>query len=118
MQSNRDPDARYESLPQSVPWYVGEALKHQVRTAMPGVVVEYDQATMRARIQPATDIMLVDGSSLTRAIILDVPVLWMSGGGVIVHTPLIVGDPVMLYWSMRSIANWKETLDQGRASVR
>ena len=42
MQSNRDPDARYESLPQSVPWYVGEALKHQVRTAMPGVVVEYD----------------------------------------------------------------------------
>ena len=33
MISNRDPDANYKSMPQSVPWYVGEALKHQVRTS-------------------------------------------------------------------------------------
>ena len=113
MISNRDPDANYKSMPQSVPWYVGEALKHQVRTSLPGVVVEYDAETMRARIQPATDLLMVDGSSLPRAPILEVPVLHPSGSEYIFHVPLMPDDPVMLLFSARSLANFKETLEQG-----
>ena len=110
--SNRDTDARYETPRQVIP-FVNEQLLKQVHTSLPGVVVSYDAATRRARVQPAVDLLLTDGSTMQKPVILNVPVLWPATGGYFFHMPLEVGDPVMLLFNERDIARFKETLAVG-----
>ena len=120
--SNRDPDDRYEVVQQGIPFFGGELLK-QVHTSLPGVVVEYDAMTRRARVQPAVDLMLSPPDDPTadfgalipmpKPIILDVPVIFPAGGGYTVHFPLVKDDPVMLLFAERDIAAFKLTLETG-----
>ena len=112
MTTNRDPDRSYRSAAQTIPFF-GEQLLKQVRTSLPGVVVEYDATTARARVQPAIDLLHVNGSSIPRPVLLDVPVIHPAGGGYLVHIPLDVGDPVLLLFSERDIAVFKRTLEVG-----
>ena len=111
--SNRDADARYESPTQALPFWGEQLLKHGVRTSIPGLVVSYDAATARARVQPAIDLLLTDGSSQPRAVILDVPVMFQSTSRYISHVMLEPGDPVWMMFSQRSLTAWKRTLTQG-----
>ena len=120
--SNRDSDARYEHLQQGVPFFGSELLK-RVHTSLPGVVVSYDAATRRARVQPAVDHLISpegnpnaefgDLEPMPNPIILDVPVMHFIGGGYIVHLPLVAGDTVNLLFSERDIAAFKQTLRSG-----
>ena len=120
--SNRDPDARYETLPQAVPFVTSQLLK-QVHTTLPAVVERYDAETRRARVQPAVDLMLSPIGSpnagfsalepMPYPILLDVPVIFPSGGGYTMHFPLLPDDPVLLLFSERDIKNFKETLLSG-----
>ena len=64
--SNRDPDAREETLSQGVPFF-GNMLLQRVHTSLPGIVIEYDPMTRRARVQPAVDLLFTDGSSTAQA---------------------------------------------------
>ena len=52
-------------------------------------------------------------ASLPKAVILDVPVLFMAGGGFSVLVPFVPGDAVMLLFSERDIARFKATLETG-----
>ena len=100
--SNRDSDARYEAIQQGVPFFGSELLK-RVHTSLPGVVVAYNAATRRARVQPAVDHMVspddnpnaefADLEPMPNPIILDVPVIFPIGGGYTVHFPLLPDDP-------------------------
>ena len=110
--SNRDPDARYETMAQGIPFF-GDQLLKRVHTCLPGIVIEYDYETRRARVQPAVNLLLTDGTTIEKPIILDVPVIYHTGGGYTVHFPLIPDDPVMLLFSERDIATFKETLTIG-----
>lgn len=110
--SNRDPDSRYETLPQGIPFF-GRQLLKQVHTSLPGIVRAYNATTRRARVQPAIDLLMTDGTSLPKPVILDVPVQFPSGGGYTLHFPLAVGDPVVLMFMERDIARFKETLETG-----
>ena len=120
--SNRDSDARYESLPQAIP-FVGAQWLKQVHTSLPGVVTKYDAETRRARVQPAVDKMLAPRGSpyagfpnlvpMPYPILLDVPVIFPSGGGYTVHFPLLPDDPVLLLFSERDITDFKDKLESG-----
>ena len=120
--SNRDADARYEVVQQGIPFYGAQLLK-RVHTSLPGVVVAYDAAARRARVQPAVDLLLSPPDNptadfgalipLPKPVILDVPVIHLSGGGYTVHVPLAAGDPVMLLFAERDIAAFKLTLETG-----
>ena len=120
--SNRDADARYEVVQQGIPFYGAQLLK-RVHTSLPGVVVEYDHETRRARVQPAVDLLLSPPDNPTadfgalipmpKPIILDVPVIFPAGGGYTVHFPLVKDDPVMLLFAERDIAAFKLTLETG-----
>ena len=120
--SNRDSDARYEAIQQGVPFFGSELLK-RVHTSLPGVVVAYNAATRRARVQPAVDHMVspddnpnaefADLEPMPNPIILDVPVIFPAGGGYTVHFPLLPDDPVLLLFSERDIAAFKQTLESG-----
>ena len=109
---NRDSDSRYENLSQGVPFFGSQLLK-RVHTSLPGIVQSYDAATRRARVQPAVDLLLTDGTSAQKPIILDVPVLWPTGGGYTLSLPLDAGDAVMLLFAERDIQRFKETLAVG-----
>ena len=120
--SNRDPDSRYEVVQQGIPFYGAQLLK-RVHTSLPGVVVAYDAATRRARVQPAVDLLLSPPDNPTadfgelipmpKPVILDVPVIFPAGGGYTLHFPLVKDDPVMLLFAERDIAAFKETLETG-----
>lgn len=113
--SQRDSDAREEKLAQGIPFF-GQQLLKKVRTAEPGIVLSYDSETQRARVQPAIHLRLKrDGKrwSVPKPVILDVPVLHPAGGGFLVHVPLRTGDAVMLLFSARDMAAFKQSLRSG-----
>ena len=109
--TNRDPDNRYED-PAQVFRFFGQQLLKQVRTALPGTVVSYNRATQRARVDPAVDILLTTGVTVARATLLDVPVLWPSAGGYVIHGPLAAGDLVMLLYQHRNIEAFKQRMSR------
>ena len=110
--SNRDRDARYEDLKQAVRFAL-EQWEKGLHVGLPAVVVGYDAATARARVQPAVDLLFTDGGSAPKPIIFDVPVLMPAGGGMVAHVPMAAGDPVMLLFSERDIDAFKATLRRG-----
>ena len=82
-------------------------LMRNVHTAMPGIVESYDPVSRRARVQPAIDILLADGSVTSRPIITGVPVLWPMTGMFSLTAPLASGDNVLLIISERGLERWK-----------
>ena len=103
---------RWDNWPQVIRFVCEQILK-KVHTAVPGIVDAYNPATRRAIVQPATDITLTDNATRSRAILLDIPVLWPGGGGWFVHAPLRRGDAVLIVTSERDISAFKQTNQQG-----
>ena len=112
--SQRNPDSRYDALEQVLPFCFRQEMKN-IHTAMPGVIVEYNPETKRASVQMALNLLIsrtTDHSvleSISRAPLIDVPVLQPSGGGYVVHFPMQPGDPVMLVFSERGMQNFKQS---------
>ena len=80
--------------------------------AIPGIVEVYDPATRRARIKPAIQAQLVDGTFMSRQPIANVPVLSDSNGRVLVTMDLQEGDGVLLICCMRGIGEFKKTYEE------
>jgi hypothetical protein len=75
--------------------------------ALPGIVVSYDRAKQRAKIQPALKRTYADGSVVDLPIINNVPVIFPKSGARRFHFDLEVGSPVQLLFSQRSLDIWK-----------
>ena len=114
--SQRDPEVNYERLDQALEFCFWQEAK-RLHTAVPGVVERYDSETKRADIQVALNLLVgTVGSderpvSMPRQVVLDVPVVHPSGGGYVVHVPLVKGDAVMLLFSERGLDAFKETFE-------
>ena len=107
--STRDPDIRDERLGR---WFRESALswtKANLHTSIPGIVQEYTASTKRAKVQIAMRLLMTDGETMPRPVILNVPVVHPSGGGWIIHLPLQADDAVLLVFSERGIQAFKET---------
>lgn len=98
-----------------VEFLIEQRLKY-LYTAMPGIVVSFDAATRRARVQPAFPIIDVEGNEMRRSQIPNVPVLFPCLGGFTIYGELKEGDPVWLDYSMRGLANFKRTFKEARPS--
>lgn len=108
--SNRDPDSQYGDLVQSLDFFFDQKMK-DIHTAMPGRIVSYTAEKKRAIVSPAIDILLTNGRRMKRAALVDIPVIHPSGGGFVVHIPLVPGDSVMLVFSERGLSRFKESFD-------
>ena len=75
---------------------------------MPAIVVEYNESTQLCKVQPAFKRSFVDGTSASRPIIGNVPVVFprSSKGGV--NFPVAKDDTVLLVFSQRSMDDWKD----------
>lgn len=114
--SLRDRNASYRDLSQVLDlWWQAHAL--DVYTAMPGVVVEYDADTRRAKVRGVFDLQIEDSqgrkSTQPRAEIPDVPVVMPSTGRFLIQMPLQEGDHVLLVFSARPLSDWKTEFEDG-----
>ena len=106
--SARDPDQTYQTMPQMMRGFAEQFAK-TIHTAIPAVVVSYDPTTAppRARVRPAVDLLFTDGTTMPRAELLDVPVLWHSTSEWAVTMPLAAGDTVLVVFCERDISGFK-----------
>lgn len=76
------------------------------RTAIPGVVQSYDIATQRANVQSGVQLQLLDGSTISDVMFVNVPVVFPGAGGYSIHYPLADGDECLVIFAERSIDEW------------
>lgn len=79
-----------------------EAERRQIMTSIPGEVVSYDPKTQKATIRPRYEQKFGD-KVLKAPDLMEVPVNFPRGGGMIIHKPMKAGDEVMLNFAQRSL---------------
>ena len=106
-----------DSSARSLPEVLRQGARTPLRKAfvcIPGVVRSFDAAKARASVQPAIDYLIDDDTSqVSHAEILDVPVVYPSGGGYATVFPLTAGDDVLLHFSQRGLTDWKDRMERG-----
>ncbi|MDR2150136.1 MAG: hypothetical protein LBO67_04845 [Spirochaetaceae bacterium] len=84
-----------------------------VHTTCPGVIVEYDSTTRRAKVKPSLKRKLGTGEYIDLPIINDVPVIFMGTKKLTIHFPLEENDEVVIFFSERSLEEWKSNGGSG-----
>ena len=108
--SSMNHETDYSNLAQAIRFAIRQSLK-DLYTCMPGIVESYDAETRRAVVKGALKVVTTKKEEIDREAIHNVPVVFPSGGGFAMTFPLEPGDPVLLVYSQRGLANWKRTLD-------
>lgn len=106
--SSLEGDRRYGNFASAMRFAHRQLMK-SVATALPGIVENFEPRTRRATVRGALNIVTTNGAELQRASLVNVPVLWPSGGGYTLAFQLAVGDPVLLVYSMRGLEQWKQS---------
>ncbi|MDE2846012.1 MAG: Gp138 family membrane-puncturing spike protein [Gemmatimonadota bacterium] len=106
--SSINDDVNFDSLSVALDFVLTQWRKG-LHTSVPGLVEIYDPTTRRARVKFALKQVRTDGSEVAKAPIVDVPVVFPSGGGFTLTFPIAQGDPVMVLFSERGIAAFKKT---------
>ena len=109
--SNRNPDKQYDNPSEAIPFLIMAMMKDIIHTGMPGKVISYEPAKKRAVVQLALRTRYTDGEIEEKPPILNVPVCWLTAGGMLIHAPLRAGDSVWLMFSERGLTAWRETFD-------
>ena len=93
--------------------YLRKYVQGSVYTAMPAAItsVASFQTEQVISVQPLIKNESEDGVILDLPTVLDVPVMFPSGGGGIITFPLQVGDQVLLIFSMKSISEYVNATD-------
>lgn len=79
-------------------------------TAMPGIIQKVDLTKMTCEVQVAIQGTVQDQTGNTQAvnypILVDVPIIFPSGGGFLITFPLGEGDEVLVVFGSRCIDSW------------
>lgn len=86
---------------------------NNVHTCCPGVIDSFNPATMTVEVVPALrKLYFADGEAgvwMDLPMVVDVPVVVLSGGDFAITFPIQQGDECLLLFSERAIDNWHET---------
>lgn len=86
---------------------------NNVHTCCPGVVDSFNPSTMTVEVVPALrKLYFPDGEAgvwMDLPMLVDVPVVVLSGGGFAITFPIQQGDECLLLFSERAIDNWHES---------
>lgn len=88
-----------------------EGHQKEVWTALPGIIESFDPVAMTCTVKPAILIPLKDPETagITQVeipVLLDVPVIYPSGGGFTLTFPIVGGDECLVVFSSRCIDTW------------
>ena len=113
--SNIDRETDFASLT-TVLRSVLDEFRKTLLTSVPGIVEQFDSETRRARVQLAIQMRLSSGKLLSQAPLLDVPVIFPSGGGYTMLFQLVPGDPVQVFFTHRGLSEFKQSLAESPPS--
>lgn len=114
--SNKDPEKSYDNITDTLR-FVFEQMTKNFYISIPGIIDSYDPATKRAIVHPAINIQKTDGEIIQHESIVNVPVIWPSGGGFTVIMPLSKNDAVLICFSQRGITEFKETFSESNPGI-
>jgi hypothetical protein len=109
--SNLNNEVEYRSFGQALDFVFTQQFK-KLHTCLPGIIQSYNQSTKRAQVLPAIERTFTNGDSQALPILVDVPVIFPSGGGFTVTMPMKKGDGVLILFSQRGITNFKKSFSQ------
>ena len=82
----------------------------EIWTAIPGIIQSVNMTKMTCVVQPAIQELVNDQygkQTVTNLpLLLDVPIVWPSGGGFTITFPMALGDEVLVVFSSRMIDQW------------
>ena len=81
----------------------------QLNICLPGIVLSYTSDTRRAEVMPAIQIVVPGQGYEDRVPIVNVPVIFPTGGDYALTVPVQPQDVVLLMFSQQGIANFKRT---------
>ena len=113
--SNIDRETDFRSLTTMLRSVLDEFRK-TLLTSVPGIVEQFDPETRRARVQLAIQMRLSSGELLSQTPLLDVPVIFPSGGGYTMLFQLLPGDPVQVFFTHRGLTEFKQSLAESPPS--
>jgi hypothetical protein len=93
---------------------IEQHLREMVNTCIPGTVFKVDKKSFSKEqvvdVVPSIKELNINGAEIKLPKMLNVPVMFPSGGGTgVVTFPMKAGDPVLILFSQRSLQKWKIT---------
>lgn len=86
-----------------------------VHTCCPGIISSFDPSTLTVEVRPALRKLLfpdgAQGTWVDMPLLVDVPVVVLSGAGFALTFPIHIGDECLLLFAERSFDNWHEQGD-------
>ena len=94
--------------------HIAAYLRQNVYTSIPAVVLEVDKVASQqtVTVQPLIDRVYSDDVVMEPATIYNVPLVFPSAGGGVLSFPIVVGDTVLLMYSMRSLEEWLDSFGE------
>jgi len=109
--TNIDNEKQYLSLSESIKFILAQ-FKKSLNVSIPGVVNSYDDTTKRCSVLPAIRAQLTTNEFVSLPLLTNIPVLFPSGGGILLTFPIKKGDSVLLVFSQRGLSNFKKDLKE------
>ena len=113
---NKDPEKDYSNMTDTLKFFFEQCVKN-LYVSIPGIIDSYNPATKRAIVHPAINIQKTDGEIIQHESIVNVPVVWPSGGGFTIIAPIIAGDAVLICFSQRGITKFKEIFSESDPGI-
>jgi len=96
-----------------------EGKQAEIWTALPGIVESFDPEAMTVSVQPTVKGQVQDENGNTTSVnlplLVDVPVIFLCGGGFILTYPIKEGDECLVIFASRCIDGWWQSGDVGAA---
>lgn len=87
-----------------------DGLQSRLWTALPGLVESVDLGKQTLVVQPAIQAQIMNPNNtwtwVTLPLLLDVPIVFPTGGGFTLTFPVVVGDECLVIFSSRCIDAW------------
>lgn len=114
--SNLNNEIEYKNFEQALGFVFSQQFK-KIYTCMPGVIQSYDDSSKRAQVLPALQRTFTDGTTSSLPVLVDVPIIFPSGGGFTITMPITKGDAVLLLFSQRGITEFKKTFNESLPDI-
>ena len=109
-------DERFDNFTEALNKIFASYMK-RLNTGLPGIIDKFDKETRRAKVQVALKVLLDDGTEISRSPIVDVPVVFPTGGKYMLWFNLKKGDPVWLSFSQSGMTQFKESYKESQPDI-
>lgn len=101
-----DRDIERAATPEDAAAAHADAVALGMSKCLPGIIKSFDPVNQTVTVQPAIKRIFGGESPVDLPLCVDVPVVFPSGGGLVMTFPIAAGDECLLFFADRAIDNW------------